>query len=243
VSELLIIKDLSFVIGGKVILEELNLAIGTQEIHALLGTNGTGKTALARVIMGCEGYAPTAGEIVFDGRVINALPIQERARLGITMAWQEPARFEGLSVRDYLSLGHKDVDPADALAQVGLSADIYLDRMVDKTLSGGERKRVELASALALRPTLAILDEPASGIDLLSVTEIMNVIRSFKAYGASVLLISHQEAIAHIADRASQLCGGKIVFSGEPQAVAAHYKSRRCAVCDGRICPEVPMDG
>jgi Fe-S cluster assembly ATP-binding protein len=110
--------------------------------------------------------------------------------------------------------------------------------MVDKTLSGGQRKRIELASVLALKPRLAILDEPDSGIDMLSVKEIVDVIYSFKEFQASVLLITHREEIARIADRASQLCGGRIVFSGSPSEVAEHYKTRRCIVCDGNQCSD-----
>jgi len=235
---LLEIKSLYLTIGDKKILHGLDLKVCSQEIHALIGTNGTGKTALARTIMGCEGYTPKRGDIFFRGQLINELAIHERARLGITMAWQEPARFEGLSVRDYLRLSSHKTNAASYLEWVGLSPTDYLNRMVDKTLSGGERKRIELASVLALRPLLAILDEPASGIDLLSVDEIVKVIRDFKDQGAAVLLISHREEIARVADRASQLCAGKIVFSGDPDAVAQHYRSRQCNVCDGMVCPD-----
>ena len=103
-------------------------------------------------------------------------------------------------------------------------------------MSGGERKRIEIALVLGLRPKLAILDEPASGIDMLSVDEITGVIRAFKDEGASVLMITHREAIASIADRASVLCGGRIVFAGEPEAAVAHYKERPCPNCDGELC-------
>jgi Fe-S cluster assembly ATP-binding protein len=108
--------------------------------------------------------------------------------------------------------------------------------MVDKTLSGGERKRIELASVLALQPTLAILDEPASGIDLVSVHEIIEVILAFKDVGASVLLITHRKEFARIATRASLLCGGRIIYSGDPGKVVERYMSRDCIVCDGKGC-------
>jgi Fe-S cluster assembly ATP-binding protein len=107
---------------------------------------------------------------------------------------------------------------------------------VDKTLSGGERKRIELASVLALAPRLVILDEPTAGIDLLSIGEIIGVIRTFKAQGAGVLLITHREEITRIADRASQLCGGRIVCSGNPEIVAANYRGRACLRCNGEEC-------
>ena len=233
---LLEIKNLSFQIGGKTIFDGLNLALEPREIHALIGTNGSGKSSLAYLILGCEEYAPTSGEILFEGNSISALKLHERARLGITLSWQEPARLEGLSVMDYLRLGNRCADSAAFLCKVGLAPEQYLQRNIDKTLSGGQRKRIELASVLALRPKLALLDEPDSGIDLLSIGEIAEVIHSFKDAGASLLLITHREEMVRIADRASQLCGGKIVLTATPAEVAEHYKSRRCTVCDGKEC-------
>jgi Fe-S cluster assembly ATP-binding protein len=233
---LLEIRSLSFGVGNRTILDDLDFLIDKQEIHALLGSNGTGKSTLAQLIMGCSGYLPGAGKIIFDNQLINELPLYERARLGITMAWQEPARIEGVSVWDYLSLGKRGAEPAACLERVGLEPASYVGRLLDKTLSGGERKRIELASILALRPRLAILDEPASGIDLLSIGEIAGVILSLKREGSSVLLITHQEEIARIADRASYLCKGKIIDTGPPDQIAEQYKSRACKVCDGIIC-------
>ena len=233
---LLEIDHLSFRVPDRALLNGLELSVAAGEIHALVGTNGTGKSTLAYLIMGCEGYRPEAGAIRFDGRRIDGLALDERARLGISLAWQEPARFEGLSVRDYLSLGRGKLDASDCLQRVGLSPADYLNRMVDKTLSGGERKRIELASVLALAPRLAILDEPTAGIDLLSIGEIINVIATFKARGGSVLLITHREEVTRIADRASQLCGGRIVCSGDPEVVAARYQGRACRRCNGEDC-------
>jgi Fe-S cluster assembly ATP-binding protein len=233
------IKSLAYKAGNKNILEGFSLTVDPAEVHAVLGTNGTGKSTLAYLIMGCEGYRPLSGEIVFDGKVINDLKVHERATLGITMAWQEPVRFEGISVRDYLALKNRGTDPSQYLEMVGLSPEMYLGRMVDKCLSGGERKRIELASVLALHPKLAILDEPDSGIDMLSTQDIVNVISAFKKNGSSVLLITHREEIVLIADRASQICNGRIVCSGNPEKVAEYYKSRKCFVCDGEVCAYV----
>jgi Fe-S cluster assembly ATP-binding protein len=236
---LLTVNQLVFEVHGKRILDGLDLALGEGEIHALLGANGTGKSTLAYLIMGCAGYTPSSGEIRFQDQLINPLPLHERARLGITMTWQEPARFEGLRVADYLSL-RKDSgsDPAECLRRVGLQAELYLDRAVDKTLSGGERKRIELASVLALQPKLALLDEPASGIDMLSIQEIVDVIQALQAAGAAVLLITHRQEIARAADRASYLCGGRIVASGAPDEIAERFRTRRCLAqgCDGEVC-------
>jgi Fe-S cluster assembly ATP-binding protein len=233
---LLEIRELSYEVADKRILDGLSLNIEEGEIHALLGTNGTGKSTLAYLITGCEGYRPTSGKISFDGRPIDELKIHERAGLGITMAWQEPVRFEGISVRNYLSLKNKEADPAAYLGMVGLNPTLYLHRMVDKSLSGGERKRIELASILAMQPRLAVLDEPDSGIDMLSTQDIIHVINVFKENRSSVLLITHREEIALIADRASQLCRGRILCSGNPEKVAEYYKSKKCLVCDGEVC-------
>ena len=235
---LLEIRNLCFQVDQRKILDELSLAVSEAEIHVLLGTNGCGKSTLAYLILGCEGYFPSSGQVLFAGKSINSLKIHERAQLGITLAWQEPAKFEGISAADYLSLGTSNRDPSGYLKRVGLRPEDYLNRMLDKTLSGGQRKRIELASVLALKPKLAILDEPDSGIDLLSVQEIVDVIHSFKDFQASVLLITHREEIACVADTASQLCGGKIVFYGTPSEVAEHYKTRRCTVCDGEQCSD-----
>lgn len=233
------IKNLVYVAGEKRVLDGLSLSIGASEVHALIGTNGTGKSTLAYMIMGCDGYSPKSGKIIFEGSVINDLKIHERAKLGITMAWQEPVRFEGISVQDYLALRNRDIGPSIYLEMVGLHPELYLHRMVDKSLSGGERKRIELASVLAVSPKLAVLDEPDSGIDMLSTQDIINVINAFKKNGSSVLLVTHREEIALIADRASQLCGGKIVCSGSPAEVAEFYKTRQCLVCNGEVCTYV----
>ena len=236
---LLELKGLTFHAGDKKILDGFSMTIESSEVHALLGTNGTGKSTLAYLVMGCEGYRPTSGEIVFDGKVINDLKIHERAKLDITMAWQEPVRFEGIAVRDYLMINNKGLDPAHYLMMVGLHPELYLNRMVDRCLSGGERKRIELASILALHPKLAILDEPDSGIDMLSTQDIVNVISAFKEHGSSVLLITHREEIVIIADKASQICNGKVICSGNPAKVAEYYKSRKCLVCNGEVCAYV----
>ena len=235
---LLELHDICFAVSGREVLSGLQLTVKAGEVHALLGTNGTGKSTLACLIMGCSGYRLTSGEIIFAGTVLNDLKIHERARLGICMAWQEPARFEGLRVRDYLSLGTATDEPEFALTLVGLEPHRYLDRMVDRSLSGGERKRIELASILALRPKLAILDEPDSGIDMLSTNDILRVLDRLKSGGSAVLLITHRDEIAAASDQASQICGGRIVCSGSPAMVAAFFKSRKCTVCDGEVCSD-----
>ncbi|MBE0550478.1 MAG: ABC transporter ATP-binding protein [Rubrivivax sp.] len=220
----------------RIVLDGLDLELAAGEIHGLLGANGSGKSSLAYAVMGCEAYRCSAGEIWFDGHRIDALPIHERARLGITLAWQEPARIEGLRIRDYLRVGRGEVEVEDCLRRVGLDPHDFADRAVDKTLSGGERKRVELAAVLAMQPKLAILDEPTAGIDLLSLDTLIEVIEALRTAGSTVLLITHQAEVAAHADRASQLCGGRIVYQGETARVLEHYRRRACRRCDGKVC-------
>jgi len=231
------IEKLNLALNGQPILRDLNLEIRRGEVHSILGMNGTGKSTLAYAIMGLGGYQPQSGRIVFNGEDITHLSVSERAQRGITLAWQEPARFEGLTVAEYLRISSRNanapIDPAECLRMVGLSPARYLSRMVDSTLSGGERKRIELASVLAMQPKLVILDEPDSGIDALSIDYILDDIRVFVRHGASVVLITHHEEVARMADRASSLCGGTILKTGLPEEVARFFRNH----C--RECPHV----
>ena len=227
--------DVGLSIGGKPILHDLDLHVLPGEIHAILGMNGTGKSTLASVIMGLSGFSPTSGKVIFQGEDITALSISGRAKRGITLAWQEPARFEGLTVKEYLELGKLGspgggLPPGECLVMVGLPPDRYLQRTVDATLSGGERKRVELASVLSTVPRLSILDEPDSGIDALSLHCILDAVRILAKNGASVLLITHQNEIAASADRASSLCGGTILRTGDPLAIGRFFRNH-CREC------------
>lgn len=233
---LLELRNMSLSLGQRRVLDAIDLSIASGEIHALVGANGAGKSTLGYAIMGCEGFRPQQGTMLFEGKPIDELPIQARARAGITLAWQEPARFEGLRVCDYLALGASQGDPGAALEAVGLVPAEYFYRPLDKTLSGGERKRIELAAIITMRPKLAILDEPAAGIDLLSLDDLIAAIQAMKSTGSTILLITHVEQVAAHADRASQLCGGRIVCQGETQAVIENYKARRCRRCDGETC-------
>jgi len=235
VISVLDLVDVGLVIRGKPILQDLNLHVLPGEIHAILGMNGTGKSTLASVIMGLSGFSPTSGKVIFQDEDITALPVPDRAKRGITLAWQEPARFEGLTVKEYLELGQRGSPrggptPVDCLVMVGLPPDRYLQRAVDATLSGGERKRVELASILSMAPRLSILDEPDSGIDAPSLNRILDAVRTLAKNGASVLLITHQNEIAASADRASSLCGGTILRTGEPAAIGRFFRNH-CREC------------
>ena len=152
------VENLQLSLNGKSIINNLSLHVDKGEIHGILGENGTGKTTIAYLIMGVNNYKPTGGRVIFEGQDIADLSVSQRAKKGITLAWQEPARIEGLRVRDYIklsgnNLGIKQVE--NYLWMVGMEPAQYLDRDVDNTLSGGERKRIELASVLAMRPKLA----------------------------------------------------------------------------------------
>lgn len=228
-EELLRVEDVTLTREGRTVLRNVNLTIRQGEIHALLGLNGSGKSSLAYAIMGCSGYTPDAGRITFDGQGITGLPIDERARLGLTLAWQEPARFEGLRTLDYLALGMAEPDRdrlEAALEAVVLAPAGYARRPVDKTLSGGERKRIELAAVYAMRPRLAILDEPDSGIDVLSMDDISRLVQRMADEGTTVLLITHRDKMAGVADRASLMCAGAIVATGAPAEVREYFGSR-----------------
>ncbi|ADY73240.1 ABC transporter related protein [Desulfurobacterium thermolithotrophum DSM 11699] len=233
-APILAINNVKLTIDEKLILKGINLIVRKGEIHAILGPNGAGKSTLAKLIMGIDNLkTPTEGEIVFDGKIINGLEIYERARLGITLAWQEPARFEGITIEEYLKLSGKNnpnVDIKKCLEKVGLVPELYLKRYVDESLSGGERKRVELASILALKPKFVILDEIDSGIDFTSIEDIQKILETMRDEGITILMITHNEKLLDVADRASLLCAGKVLDTSDPQTIKRKFEE--CKVCD-----------
>jgi len=214
------------------ILRGVNLSVEPGSVHAVLGLNGSGKSTLAYTLIGSLGYAPTRGTIWFADEDITRLSISERGQRGMTLAWQEPARFEGLTVERYLGLGMRTPDDqriGDALEAVALGP-AYRKRFVDDSLSGGERKRVELAAVYAMQPKLAILDEPDSGIDALTLDDVAALIHRMAQEGTTVLLISHRNEMVRVADAASLICEGQILRTGAPANVCDHY-ARCCRPC------------
>lgn len=237
------VENLELKVNGTTIIDDLNLHLDEGEIHGILGENGTGKSTLAYLIMGVNGYKPTGGRMVFQDQDIVDLSVSQRARLGISLTWQEPARIEGLRVRDYLELSGKNPGIQrikDYLNMVGMEPEKYLDRDIDNTLSGGERKRIELASVLAMQPKLAILDEPDSGIDIVSLPVILNSITEMNRQGASVLLISHSEHLVEISNRVSVMCAGRILQTG-PSAEMSQWFKNNCRACGHINRPEYTL--
>jgi len=225
------IRSLKLTLNGKPVIDGLDFKVKEGKIHGLLGVNGTGKSTLANLIMGIS--YPDEGSIVFEGQDITRYAITERARMGITLAWQEPARFEGLSVGEYLGVS-RDLDSTEIdnyLWVVGLPPAEYLNRAVDASLSGGERKRVELASVMAMKPKVAILDEPDSGIDVISLPHIMNGITEMSKQGSAVLLITHSQEAVTVAGELSIMCAGRVINSGPPREMCQWFKNN-CSACN-----------
>jgi Fe-S cluster assembly ATP-binding protein len=242
---LLEITNLRLQLNGSPILDGLDMDLWEGHVHAVVGPNGAGKSTLAGTIMGLEGYRDYSGEMAFEGTSLAGLAVDERARLGMTLGWQEPARFEGLRVPEFVRLAARDKrDEAvrDAMARCGLGADRYWDRAADKTLSGGERKKLELASILAMQPRLVMLDEPDSGIDVESLARIRDAIGALRDAGATVVLITHSAEVLDWAEHAFLLCCGRIVDKGNIDRIGRYFKDR-CIPCDHKNRPDLNGEG
>ncbi|MBO4770622.1 MAG: ATP-binding cassette domain-containing protein, partial [Clostridia bacterium] len=213
------LKNLSFSVKTeegeeKKIINDLNLTVKDRSFLAVTGPNGSGKSTLARLIAGVE--KPTGGQIVLDGQDITDMGITERAKAGIGFAFQSPVRFKGIRVYDLLRIAAgKKLTPSEAceyLSEVGLCARDYVNREVNGSLSGGEIKRIEIATVLARQCRLTVFDEPEAGIDLWSFQNLIRVFRSMREniQNSSMIVISHQERILSIADEIAVLEDGRI---------------------------------
>lgn len=205
----------------KEILHDVSLTIDERFV-AITGPNGGGKSTLARIIAGIA--QPTSGEIWLDGQNITNLGITERARLGVSFAFQQPVRFKGITVNDLINLAAgKKLSVAEAceyLSEVGLCARDYINREVNASLSGGELKRIEIATVLARGTQLSVFDEPEAGIDLWSFGNLINVFENMhERQGGSILIISHQERILNIADKIIVIADGMITAVGTKDEV------------------------
>ena len=201
----------------KGILKDVSLKIDSGKFVVITGPNGGGKSTLARIISGI--LTPTSGQILFDGQDITGLDITERAKLGISFAFQQPVRFKGLTVHDLISLAAgsplNQVEACQYLSEVGLCARDYIDRELNDSLSGGEIKRIEIATILARGTKLSIFDEPEAGIDLWSFKNLIAVFQKmYEKINGSIMIISHQERILNIADEIIVLANGKIISQG-----------------------------
>ena len=201
---------------GKTILKNVSLQISDRFV-AVTGPNGSGKSTLAKLIAGI--YTPTSGQILLDGEDITNLSITDRARHGVSFAFQQPVRFKGITVKDLISLASgKKINVSEAcqyLSEVGLCAKDYINRYVDASLSGGELKRIEIAMINARGTKLSVFDEPEAGIDLWSFNNLIQVFRNmYERTKGTILIISHQERILDIADKVIVIAGGEVAAYG-----------------------------
>ncbi len=229
------LKNISFEVpaengnGTKEILKDIHLTIEDRQFVAITGPNGGGKSTLAKVIVGIE--KPTSGQILYDGQDITEMSITERAKLGIGFAFQQPVRFKGITVKDLITLaaGEKlsTSSACEFLSEVGLCARDYINREVNASLSGGELKRIEIATILARKTSLAVFDEPEAGIDLWSFSNLIRIFdKMHRDMEGSIIIISHQERILNIADRIIVVADGHILEEDEREAILPRLLDR-----------------
>lgn len=235
------VRNLNLTLGDKKILNDLSVDFWEGHVHAIVGPNGAGKSTLASTIMGLQGYRDFEGDILLQGESIASLNVDGRARRGISLGWQEPARFEGLSVKTFLKASSKEATDDmvnEAMNNVGLNPEEYLSRKVDKTLSGGERKRIELASLLIMQPKIVLLDEPDSGIDVEALDRIFDAIQLLKQRGSTIILITHSTAVLKQAEHAFLMCHGAIVDKGAVGNIMKYFENK-CIPCGHKNIPIV----
>ena len=231
------LKNISFTAenedGEKQILKNVNLKIDDGFV-VITGPNGGGKSTLAKIIAGI--ITPSEGQILLDGEDITNLTITERAKRGISFAFQQPVRFKGITVHDLISLAAgEDISVTKAcnyLSQVGLCARDYINREVNASLSGGELKRIEIATVLARGTKVSIFDEPEAGIDLWSFNSLIKVFEKMhNTLGGSIIIISHQERILNIADKVVVIANGSVKDEGKKDDILPSLLHAADAAC------------
>lgn len=229
------LQNIGYSVPGKEILHDVNLTLDSR-MTVITGPNGSGKSTLAKIIMGI--ITPTAGKILLDGEDITACSVTERAKRGISFAFQQPVRFKGITVLDMLSIAAgKNLTRHEAcayLSEVGMCAEEYVNREIDDSLSGGEVKRIEIASVMARQTAVTLFDEPEAGIDLWSFRSLIRVFENLrqKAKG-SILIISHQERILAACDRIVLLENGTVAAEGPKEEMLKRLtqKGSSCGRC------------
>ena len=220
------LKNVSFEVSDekaqKEIIRGINLKIDDNKFVVITGPNGGGKSTLAKLIVGIE--KPTSGQILFNGEDITEKSITERAKMGISFAFQQPVRFKGIQVLDLIRMAAgRRMSAADAcqyLSEVGMCAKDYIDREVNASLSGGELKRIEIATVMARKTKLTLFDEPEAGIDLWSFKNLIDVFEKMhEEIQGSIIIISHQERILNIADQVVLLSAGEVKQIGTKEDV------------------------
>ena len=211
----------------KKILENISFEVEKNSIYVLIGPNGAGKSTLAYTLMGIPRFKVVTGKIIFKNKDITKFSIKERVKMGLALTFQEPAYFENIKVKDFLKLGNKNISEKEIkeiLSLVGLEPKDFLNRKINRQLSSGERKRIEFASVIAMKPELMILDEPDSGLDIIIYKEFYNILENLKELTkSSIILITHREEIGAICDKAGLLYKGKIIEEGSFRKVMKKY--------------------
>lgn len=236
-NKMLELKEICFTRDNKKILDHINLVLDTDKFIVITGPNGSGKSTLAKMIMGIE--KPDSGSILWNGTEITNLPIYERAKQGISFAFQQPVKFKGITVYDLLKLSaQKEISKKEAceiLSKVGLCANEYVDREVNGSLSGGELKRIEIATVSVRGSKLTIFDEPEAGIDLWSFQNLIQIFEEMReATKGTTLIISHQERILEIADEILLMKDGKIEKQGSKEEILPLVLQKPCCKLGGK---------